>query len=330
MKITDLILLFFIFLIPITFGLGIKSFFVKEAIYLSNTYDTAMTTATIDATRSLLMNERQEYESGYQSAKYASVNLEQAGETFFHTLYNNFGVVDDPIGQGTLKAFLPALAVLGYDALHLYVVDEHKDVNGMTIKEHKWLPPIPFTYKDTQGNLIYFTLDDQVTIYDVETKEWDEGKRDELATYYNIPLLHDKTLFEEVRKNTIVHAFQDEVAFYINEHNTYARQMGITYQFTLPTISQEDWLNSIDDIGVLSFLQGIPLGLDQEYNNYAFGGGRLVRNHNFEGVIENGVRTAYRSDCQHGRQVYQTFSNAKQAAESGYFISRSRCNVGGN
>lgn len=89
-------------------------------------------------------------------------------------------------------------------------------------------------------------------------------------------MLEDKDRFEQVRRITIVNSVQDRLAYYIQRHNQVALRNGVSYTFALPLISQEEWVNTMDDIGMMAFIQGIPMG-DQYYNNYALGGGRLVK-----------------------------------------------------
>lgn len=53
--------------------------------------------------------------------------------------------------------------------------------------------------------------------------------------------------------------------------------LGVTYEFNLPEIAREQWNNTIDDISVLAFFQGMPIGVDSYYNNYSLGGTRIVQ-----------------------------------------------------
>jgi hypothetical protein len=87
--------------------------------------------------------------------------------------------------------------------------------------------------------------------------------------------------FHVLRRETIIKTIQEGLNKAFNEYNLYADVAGVTYDFHLPEIGMDEWNNTIDDISVLSFVQGIPLGYDIYYNNYSFGGARIVKAHNY-------------------------------------------------
>ena len=77
----------------------------------------------------------------------------------------------------------------------------------------------------------------------------------------------------EVIINTIVTTLDEK----INNHNRYADMMGVTYDFYLPEIDDAEWINAVDDVSVMAFMQGIPIGTDSYYNSFALGGSRIVK-----------------------------------------------------
>ena len=89
---------------------------------------------------------------------------------------------------------------------------------------------------------------------------------------------------------------------------------GVSYTFKLPLIPKEDWVNTID-IGIMAFIQGIPIG-DQFYNNYAFGGGRLIKNPVIYGAIDpqTGLKYYYRDSCSYPYRIEEAFSSEKEVA----------------
>lgn len=101
----------------------------------------------------------------------------------------------------------------------------------------------------------------------------------------DIPLLQDYSRsggdtpaseFHTLRRNVIISTIREVLQEEINSHTAYAAIMGSSYDFTLPEISNDDWTNSINDISVLSFIQGLPIGMNRYYNNYALGGSRII------------------------------------------------------
>ncbi len=286
-------------------------------------YDAALDAAVDDAARALIMNVDPGREAQYDSLKRVRVNKEEAIDTFYRTLYMNFGIADDPVSQGVLNRYIPAVVIIGYDGFYVYAEEEFTNAEGETEMRSVWGPKKPYAYADARGNSLSLTLDDYVIAYEAGSQRWVEGFRSEIAEDTAIPLLRDPDKFEQVRRSTIVNAIQNELTYRINRHNEYAARAGISYTFTLPVISGEDWSNTIDDVGVMAFLQGIPVG-QRFYNNYALGGSRVLKKPVIVGAVKNGMKVYYRSSCPFPYPVEETFSSEKAAAKKGYLPLR--CN----
>jgi hypothetical protein len=287
---------------------------------LTRMYDGAIHAAVQDAAFTLYTNEYQQYEAGYKSSKRFRANKERALEQFRETLFINFDVSGDDIGQQVLLGYIPVIAVLDYDGYWIHAYGEIRNSDDELESKLLWHAKKPYAYADTPGNSVSFTLDDHVYAFDAATGRWYEGKRERVneAVGQRIPILVNADQFEQVRRTTIVNSIQADLAYYINLHNTHARKLGITYTFTLPLIEQEDWNNTIDDIGFIAFIQGLPKG-GHYYNNYALGGGRLVKRPVVYGAIRDGIRIYYRSRCGEQRTIVETFASEKEAAAQGYF-----------
>ncbi|WP_042226720.1 hypothetical protein [Paenibacillus popilliae] len=287
---------------------------------LTRMYDGAIHAAVQDAAFALHRNEYQQYEAGYESFKHFRANKERALEQFCETLFTNFDVSGDGVGQQVLLGHIPAIAVMDYDGYWIYAYGEIRSSDGELESKPLWHAKKPYAFADAPGNSVSFTLDDYVYAFDATTERWYEGKRERVneAVGQRIPILAGADQFEQVRRMTIVNSIQADLAYYINLHNTHARKLGITYTFTLPLIGQEDWNNTVDDIGFVAFIQGLPIG-GHYYNNYAFGGGRLVKRPVVYGAIRDGIRIYYRSRCGERRAIVETFASEKEAAAQGYF-----------
>ncbi|MFC0213876.1 hypothetical protein ACFFK0_15705 [Paenibacillus chartarius] len=280
-------------------------------------YDAALDAAVDDAARALLNNASQQQEARYDSVKRVRVNKDEAIDTFYRTLYINFGIEEDPVAQGVLMRYIPAVIVIGYDGFWVYAEEELRNAAGETEIRPVWGPKKPYAYADAQGNSLSFTLDDYVIAYEASSRTWREGFRPELQSATAIPLLRDAELFEQVRRSTIVNAIQNELAYRINRHNQHVSRYGVSYTFTLPTISAEEWKNTVGDIGVMAFVQGIPMG-SKTYNNYALGGSRVLKKPVIFGAMKDGRKVYYRSACGYSYPVEETFASEKAAAQKGY------------
>ncbi|BFH60136.1 hypothetical protein [Paenibacillus azoreducens] len=319
MKITNLAILFVCIFLPFMLVLDMRTRDQETVLQLKSQYTAALRTAVQDASKMLNINELQEYEAGYQSVKFFKVNKELALDTFFRTLYLNFGVENDPIGQGTLASYIPVIGITDYDGFFLYTMSEYKDQTGQNLAKPMWRPKKPYAYSDGSGNSINFTLDSYVHAYDAASGKWVEGFREDLQGITSIPLLNDPVNFDSVRRSTIIRSIQRDLAYFINAYNEYAIRNGISYTFKLPEIPHEEWTNTINDVGIIAFIQGLPIG-EQMYNNYALGGGRLVKKTNFYGAIDpqTGIKYYYKTTCGFPYQVEEIFDHAKDAAAAGY------------
>lgn len=320
MKLTNLAIIFVLIFLPFFLILDLRINAMDKAVQLEDKYDAALKTASQDASTVLSSNVLQEYESDYESSKFFHANKELAVDTFFRSLYLNFSVQDDPIGQGTLASYIPAIVVVDYDGYWIYAMSEYTGPDGTTVYKHTWRPKKPYAFSDEQGNTINFTLDEYLRVYDASSHTWSEGFLRDLQGQTNVPLIDDPHSFEEKRRSVIVSSIQEDLAYFIDKHNEYSTRNGISYTFTLPLISQEEWSNSINDIGIMAFIQGVPLG-DQVYNNYAFASGRLVRKQPIVGAVDpaTGMKYYYYRSCGFPYQEEITFDSAKDAAAAGYF-----------
>ncbi len=319
MKITNLAVIFVLILLFVFVKNNLDQEDNRNNLQLQLRYNRAIDTATQDAAHALITNASQPTESQYQSAKQVRINKEAAADTFFHTMYLNFNVAADPNGQQVLNGYIPALIVVGYDGYYVYQFEKYQNAEGQTEFRHVWSPKKPYAYKDEQNNTYAFTLDDYVTMNRAADGKWLHGFRSELQEQANVKLLEDPAAFDAMRRTTIVNALQNDLEHTINRYNTDTKRYGVSYTFTVPYISQEDWNNTINDAGVLAFVQGIPLG-SQYYNNYALGGARIVKTNTFNGVVAEGRKYYFPSrSCQSPYATEEVFTSAKEAAANGYF-----------
>jgi len=318
MKITNFVIVFVLILFPFYIINNINVNHNRQNSIQEIRYNRAIDTATQDAAKSLFINAKQSDEAQYESLKRLRINKEEAIETFFNTLYLNFNVFNDPVGQGVIQGYVPVVIIVGYDGYYVYHMDEYKNAAGQKELKHVWSPKKPYAHEDKNGNTYSFTLDEFVTVNRNSDQTWLEGFRGEINAASGIALLNDPNTFDQVRRSTIVNALQKDLEYYINKYNNYAKRNGVAYTFTLPLISQEEWNNTVNDVGVLSFVQGIPMG-ERYYNNYALGGSRIVKKPLYNGIIANGRKYYYsQNSCTSSFTTEEVFTSQKDAAASGY------------
>lgn len=320
MKLSHYIILFLvIFTVPLLY-VEFKYSYAKETTELNHKFELNMTTAAQDAINILRVNAIPHIENGYDSYKILPTDFQPAYEAFVKTLAKNFGSTDK-YTINRMEHYIPVFAIVDFDGLMLNVYQEKKDAQGNKVTERTWLPKVPFVYRDEEGNIINFTVDDDLVVYDVQLQEWVEGTRQELLkdSLLTIDFLEDAEKFETVRRQTIVDTVQEQIAYYINEHNVYAKQLDVTYTFALPLIDNEEWYNTVDDISILAFFQGYPSKFDSyEYQKYAFVGSRINYTDRIYAGMVGGEHKFWRSSCDVAATPTEVFSSKKDAAARGY------------
>lgn len=143
--------------------------------------------------------------------------------------------------------------------------------------------------------------------------------------------------FHENRRKTIIKIVSECLTEEISEHNRFTDLLGSTYDFYLPEIPEDDWVNSINDISIMAFVQGIPIGTlkGAYYNSYALGGSQIVRRDYYYGAgyDNSGTLLYHKKDCplikdkidEYGYfkdefidEKYQTFITEVDAYNAGY------------
>lgn len=294
---------------PLAFLLRIKSDNLENVEYKNLLLNKYLDAAVEDASNAMVVR-------GMDNS--ISISREKALESFFQTLYTNFNITDD-MGKHSLKAYIPVIAIIDYDGYWIYSMETYTNINGEETQEMLWKSKKPYAY-DSNGLVYLFTLDDYVKVFDTVNNNFYEGKREKITG--KLPtdkIIHDQELFEQVRKRTIVESIKSDVNSAINEHNKYAKLHGITYHFSPPSMSDADWHRNIEDIGILSFFQGIPIGLGGErFNSFALGAARVVRKDSY--YIEqhsNGLYYYHREGCPFVTKKDKVYDSRKECALTG-------------
>lgn len=128
MKLTDLSLIFVVILIPIVIMVYINTSFVvkaeKEEMYYKNIINSSLKDAT--SQMKYIENEDAQIDYGYSGSKdnKVSINTKVAMDTFYNSLFNNFGIAGNKDSEYALKAFIPAIAILDYDGIYIHSAEE--------------------------------------------------------------------------------------------------------------------------------------------------------------------------------------------------------------
>lgn len=178
------------------------------------------------------------------------------------------------------------------------------------------------TYFDDLPDFLKSSNANVSMLQDYDDKHSDDGS--------NTPLDYsdDVSEFNIKRRSVIISTMVKVLNEKINNHNRYADMMGITYDFYLPEIDDAEWINAVDDVSIMAFMQGMPTSTDTYYNSYALGASRIVEATYIYGT---GDKKYHTSRCpllngqfdadgfpKDGGLVKEMFLNKIDAAKGGY------------
>jgi len=313
MKITDLAIIFILITIPFLITTKIKRDYLQSASEQSIMYNRILDTATEDAIGVYTNDE--------------DINRALAKATFFKTLKVNFEMPDTALSTIQLSQYVPAMVSIEKDGFSVLAQSEYINVSGDKERRLIWQPKEPYSFK--KNNYIYrFYLEDHLEIYTVDLDKFYKGSYESLKNKSVLAdtILSDRGQYNAIKNRTIIDKIQKSLNYHINEYNDITKSFGISYEFYLPTITKDDWDNSISDVSLLVFFQGLPLGSRGNfYNNYAFSGSRIIKSklYYISEDLSTGRKTYHDKSCEmiesNPFSDYEIFRKKFDAAKAGIF-----------
>lgn len=308
MKITDFALIFLGVVLPIIVIVYINVSFTIKAIEEEMYYQKLIDSALEDAAIAMKEVESDDPENDYGYSglidNRVSINANIAAETFISSLANNLDIKGNEYAISYLKYFIPAVAIIDYNGVYIYSMEEY-ELDGETTIDHVLHPKRYFSYTygiNSDGELITdqevieantstngfsvhtveFSMDDYIshrytktignTTTTSETTSFyieDSANNDVLVDgRYNSEELKGYVikLLNTVKQEVIIDVITKELTNAVNSHNDFAGEAGINYVFSFPYITEDEMYRYVDDIGVLALVQGISVG--NQYLNY--------------------------------------------------------------
>lgn len=150
------------------------------------------------------------------------------------------------------------------------------------------------------------------------------GNSTELLEWYSrirsAPILSDREALINLKQQVIVDTITKDLKYYAYQHNQIATQYGIKYDFTLSYGTEANQLGTINSVGLMSFLQGVPIGTEY-YNSYAFEASK-ISDDKYYYCTNNGLRKEYHlKDCEKLNSIptAEMFRTKEEAAGAGYY-----------
>ncbi|OXM15551.1 hypothetical protein [Paenibacillus herberti] len=321
MKPLNVLLVFLVLAIPLVIMNDAKRDNASNQQVMQKQYSEEFQSAVDDAGSYLARLELQQTASAvhYQREKQLEAELE-VWNVFYMNLAIKYGLEQNPTAIENLKLHMPAQILFGYDGYHLITLsDKADDSSQAELSPFIW-PKKPYWTTLTNGNLIYFTLDDQATVYDRQSNRFLEGSYDELAGKTDLRPLTSIELFREVKQSSILSSAEADLAAAINRHMGLVKRMGLALSFTLP---RDLGGQAIQDVSVLAFIQGYPLPGGDTLEAFSLGSGSVVRQSGLTGMLlASGKKMAYGNTCMptSGASVIESLFDEEEAARKGYFV----------
>lgn len=316
MKLYHYVIVFVIIAILIIITSDVKTNNLKAVIQNKEQIDNNLDTAIDDGVTKL---------AEVDNNNMVKINRDAAAKSFFLSLHSTFGVMSDKESQDKLNLYVPVVVVTMEDGYYILFSDEYKETDGYTYVSKRWSEKFPYYYEDS--DFVYgFTLGDIVTIYDknnilngtsqtvykldfhsIQTKDEYSSFRSARAD----SILLNDDLFNEVRKNTIIHCIEESMAYYTSRHNQIAKQYGITYNFSLPAIKDDQWAPFLDDISMFVVFQGYPYGnqFGETYNRFASAGAKVSKKQAYYLEQKGWYLVYHRASCPELKKERAIFSD---------------------
>lgn len=166
MKMTDLAIIFVVILLPMIIVVYVNTSFVikaeKEEMYYKSIIDSSIN----DAVKAMkeIENINEEIDYGYSGIvdNKVSINADVAIDTFFSSLFNNFGIKGNESAEKELKGYIPLVAVFDYDGIYIHSAEISRDtheIEFVTKPKQYYL----YTYEIRTNGSDYTIVDDYST-----------------------------------------------------------------------------------------------------------------------------------------------------------------------
>lgn len=315
MNLTRMALVFLLVTLPFMMISYMDTLALQKSEQTKQQYTELINNAINDGATAL--KQTTEYIDSDGSNKHIYIDVEGVVESILTSYHYGFNAIS-PSDHIRLDQHILALVIIGYDGFYIYGTREVSEPSG-----NKLLRPIIsekyfYSYEDSDYRM-HVTLDNYVSVLDKATLIEAKGEVDEIPT-----LPADITLidFEDQRLKIIRDAIVNELNYTVSFHNRYTERLGLVYEFYLPLGNDNAWAGDIEDVGILAFFQGHPLGGGQSLDMMAFSQSEVMVQDRVIGYMDISGDHYYCDDtCTHslGDPEIKVFASAREAAMEGYY-----------
>lgn len=310
MRIISFALMFLCFVLPQYFNAVASDRALAHTEKERIIYNNALDGAVEDAVSGLA-----EYDSGDE----IYLNKDAAVECFFQSLYSGFGILEDEERQEWMKLYVPIVLVTDEDGYYIYHNYQVTGDDGKHIYQ-EWSEKCAYSFV-YQKYVCAFTLTNQLRVLDTESGSCYEGNFHDLKGQLpEIPFLASDASYQTVRQMAVADCISESMEYYMNQHNRIARDYGISYQFFLPDIPDEDWARTISDVSVMVLFQGYPYeSIDGFYNRVETSAARILKKKYYYITRSDGILYYHESSCSKVTDRSVPYESTKECAALGAY-----------
>lgn len=317
------IIKFAIIFVIITLPFHIISYYnvnrIQSKEVLKRQYETIVNNAVDDGTTALRLYTAMNFDD--TNKKHIQIDTEEVMNAFLTSYHYGFNAIGTS-SQLSVDQYILALVIVGYDGYYLYGTKEVVDESGRTVLMPVISEKKPYIYRTGQYSM-KVTLDDYVEVLDRAT--W-KVEKNTFADIVQKPTDIDSSNFESFRRTTIIEAIEKGLKETLIAHNKWSKQLGVNYEFYLPLAEDSGYSRSIDDVSLLVFIQGKPLGNGQYLEITAFNQGSVLSKNRIMGYRDINDGTYYFCYDPYspsgGDEFIKSFSSKEAAVKEGYWDYR--------
>ena len=310
MRIINFALMFLCFVLPQYFHAVVNDRALAHTEKERIIYNNALDGAAEDAVSGL---------AEYDSADEIYLNKDAAVVCFFQSLYSGFGILEDEERQEWMQLYVPVILMTDEDGYYIYHNYQVTAEDGRHVYQ-EWSEKCAYSYV-YQKFVFAFTLTDQLRVLDTESGNCYEGDFHDLQGQLpEIPFLASDTSYQTVRLMAVADCISRSMEYYINHHNRIARDYGISYQFFLPDIPDEDWARTISDVSFMVVFQGYPYeSVNGYYNRVETSAARILKKKYYYITRNSGVLYYHEASCSKVTDKTVPYESAKECAHLGAY-----------
>lgn len=313
MNLTRIALIFALIALPFSVITYISTLSIQQQEQVEMQYRSVINNAVKDGVVALKQSAKN-VDAGHDT-KAVKVNPQEVVTTFlaaYHYGFNAKSVTD----RTRLNQYVLALVVLDYDGFYLYSTKAVTNPSGKQVLKPMLSEKMPYLYEEN-GYALKATLGDEVTV--LNTGLWTETQGD-ISTLQDLPPDIDAMDYGVKRQQIIRDSLTDALETAVNNHNLYGAQLGGSYEFYLPLGDGSAITQSVNDVGIMVFIQGYPMGGGRYLDMNTFAKGRILQTKSLPGYRDGGGNLYYCDEGHsHGDTQIKTFSSAEEAAREGFW-----------